>query len=351
MTTRDGNVLAYVRALTQRLELDERDRCSQTFDLTFDPSVHDLFVTWEHGGCVCVPSDKELLKPSGFIVREQLTAWFGVPSLAVLMRRLGGLKLGAYPRLRRVLFAGEALPADVANDFAAAAPGARIENLYGPTETTIACTAHRWFPSDGNETARMGIVPIGRPLPALGAIVVDTDLRPTQPEEPGELLISGPQLATGYLDDPGRTADAFVVPPGRSSVHYRTGDRAVVDADGLLHFLGRVDSQVKINSYRVELGEVEAALRDLEAVEEVVVLAWPETGPGTASGLAAFVTPPSEPGSSHAAAGPELRASLTERLPAYMVPQSIRILPTLPTNANGKYDRPALRKMLEVPDE
>ncbi|HAS11806.1 MAG TPA: thioester reductase [Acidimicrobiaceae bacterium] len=348
----DDNVLAYVRAVTERLQLQEHDRCSQTFDLTFDPSVHDLFVTWERGACVCVPSDKQLLKPSGFIAQEQLTAWFGVPSLAVLMRRLGGLKPGAYPVLRLVLFAGEALPVNVARDFAAAAPNAEVLNLYGPTEATIACTAYRWDPAtSATEDARIGVVSIGRPLPGVDALVVDEALHPTSVGEPGELLVSGAQIAGGYLDDDDRTAAAFVVPPGQSTIHYRTGDRAVAGSDGLIHFLGRIDSQVKINGHRVELGEVEAALREIRAVDEAVVVAWPETGLSTATGLVGFVSLSADSDRASGAIGNELKAALTARLPSYMVPRSIRVLPALPKNVNGKYDRSTLRASLEATDE
>ena len=139
-----ANVLHYVDYVTKRYGFESNDRFSQTFDLTFDLSAHDLFVTWTNGACLCVPTQKQMIKPGAFINAARLTAWFSVPSTAVFMRRLGELKPGLYPHLRLSLFCGEALPVDVVRDWSAAAPNSLIENIYGPTELTIGCTAYRW---------------------------------------------------------------------------------------------------------------------------------------------------------------------------------------------------------------
>src|SRR5205814_9542462 len=119
------------------------DRVSQTFDLTFDLSAHDMFVAWQSGACVCCPSQKQLIKPGAFLNDSRLTIWFSVPSTAVFMRRLGELKPGLYPHLRLSLFCGEALPVDVVRDWSLAAPNSIIENIYGPTELTIGCKIGR----------------------------------------------------------------------------------------------------------------------------------------------------------------------------------------------------------------
>ena len=117
---------------------------AQTFDMTFDLSVFDLFVAWSRGACVCVMPSESFLKPAGWIAESELTVWFSVPSLALHMKRFGMLKPDRFPTLRWSLFCGEALPVEAAEAWAAAAPASVVENLYGPTELTIACTLYRW---------------------------------------------------------------------------------------------------------------------------------------------------------------------------------------------------------------
>jgi acyl-CoA synthetase (AMP-forming)/AMP-acid ligase II len=156
----------------------------------------------------------------------------------------------------------------------------------------------------------------------------------------GELLIAGPQVALGYWQDPERTAAAFVVPPGHTERHYRTGDRVRRPASGdALCFLGRTDSQIKVLGRRVELGEVEAAVREASGVDAVVALGWPLTATG-AGGIVAFV-------GDVAVDTDGVLATVRRRLPDYMVPRRIHLLNEIPLNANGKMDRSALRRMLE----
>src|SRR6266516_4580577 len=118
-----------------------------------------MFVAWERGACLCCPDERRLLEPSAFVRDSGLTAWFSVPSTAMLMRRFGALKPGVFPDLRLSLFCGEALPAELAAAWAAAAPNSILENLYGPTEATIACTAQRW--ETGCRSGTNGLVHIG----------------------------------------------------------------------------------------------------------------------------------------------------------------------------------------------
>jgi amino acid adenylation domain-containing protein len=335
------NATPFVRSMADRYELDARDRCSQTFDLTFDLSVFDLFVSWERGACVhCLP-EKTLLKPDRYIREHELTLWFSVPSMAMFLQRFGLLKPGAYPSLRWSLFCGEALPVAVAEAWAAAAPASVVENLYGPTEATIACTVYRWDGEPSRKESRHGVVPIGRPLSGMSSLVVDEDLNAVADEQEGELLMAGPQVTLGYLDDVDRTRQAFVVPPGQDQIHYRTGDRVVRASNGVLHYVGRLDHQVQVHGHRVELGEIEAAIRDATGAAAVVALGWPllESGAG---GVVAFMAGDDQ------VDFPELRPKLAERLPEYMLPREVHVLPELPLNANGKFDRRALYARLEA---
>jgi amino acid adenylation domain-containing protein len=334
------NVRHFVDVMVERYDITEDDRFSQTFDMTFDLSVFDMFVAWERGACVCVLPVQNLMKPSRWIVEQALTVWFSVPSLALLMKRLGMLKPARYPSLRWSLFCGEALPAEVADAWASAAPSSIVENLYGPTELTIACTLYRWDPESSPGECTAGLVPIGEPYPGMTTLVADAELREVGPGGEGELLLAGPQVTLGYWLDPEKTAQAFVVPPGETETYYRTGDLVRRPAAaGPLAYVGRVDHQVKINGYRVELGEIVATIRSTAQVDEVVALGWPRTASGAAA-VTAFVV-------ARSIDAEAVRAAVASRLPDYMVPRTIHAVPDMPLNANGKFDRKALLEMLD----
>jgi amino acid adenylation domain-containing protein len=335
-----SNVVHYLDYVTKRYEIASSDRLSQTFDLTFDLSAHDLFVTWASGACLCVPSQKQMIKPGRFINEAGLTGWFSVPSTATFMRRFGELKPGAYPHLRLSLFCGEALPIEIVRDWSAAAPNSMIENIYGPTELTIACTAYRWDNQTSPGECEHGIVPIGEPFENMQALIVDEQLHEVENGVDGELLMTGPQLSLGYWQDEKRTRDRFVSVPNKDGTYYRTGDRVRRrDSGKQLLYLGRLDNQVKILGHRVELGEVEAAVREVSGIPAVVAVGWPPTASG-AAGIEVFV----EVDQVDAQA---ILGQLKSKLPAYMVPSGIRPIKRFPLNPNGKYDRKALTAVLE----
>jgi amino acid adenylation domain-containing protein len=333
-----ANLTHYVDYITRRYGYSSNDRLSQTFDLTFDLSAHDMFVAWEKGACVCCPTQKEIIKPGAFINKARLTAWFSVPSTAIFMRKLGELKPGLYPHLRLSLFCGEALPVDVVSEWSTAAPNSIIENIYGPTELTIGCTAYRWDNQTSPDDCEHGIVPIGEPFEDMDAVIVDEDLREVAAGCEGELLMTGPQLSHGYWCDDEKTRRAFVSVTGRTGTYYRTGDRVRRRGpDKPLIYLGRLDHQVKVLGHRVELGEVEAVVRNLCGVAAVVALAWPNSS--NADGIELFLETEKFDTES-------LMKQLKTKLPNYMVPRRIRTLPRLPLNPNGKYDRKALQVMV-----
>ena len=332
-----SSVTHFIETMVERYGITANDRFSQMFDTTFDLSVFDLFVAWHRGACVYCPTRSTLLNPDRFIRDNELTIWFSVPTVGLLMKRLGALKDGRYPSLRWSLFCGEPLPMDLAEAWTAAAPAARIENLYGPTELTVACTAYRWHPITSPAECRGGIVPIGAPIRGMRARVVDDRLAEVPPGHVGELMITGPQRAPGYWHDAEATARAFVRAEGE--VYYRTGDRVRRPVgEGPLAYVGRVDHQIKVLGHRVELGEIESVLRQEPGVHEAVAVGWPLTSTGT-GGVVAFVT-----GSEVDVAG--IRARVGQKLQSYAVPQTIRVLPALPQTANGKVDRQALLSML-----
>ncbi|MEW2051423.1 amino acid adenylation domain-containing protein [Streptomyces sp. NPDC005476] len=341
-----ANTDAYLDHAVERTGAGPHSRLSQTFDLTFDPSVFDMFVAWSTGAALVVPTRDELMEPAAFVARHELTHWFSVPSVVSLAARLRRLGPDSMPTLRYAAFAGEPLTVQQARSFAAAAPHARLENLYGPTELTVTCTGYRLpaDPADWPRTAN-GTVPIGTAHPGAEAVVVDERMHPA---DEGELLVRGAQRFPGYLDptdDRGRFATGE---PGTglspyeggalTEAHwYRTGDRVTRDGDGLVH-LGRLDSQVKISGYRVELGEIEEALRSSPGVVDAVVVARDDR---SAPALHAVYTGDARD------CGPLLEA-LQKRLPAYMVPRTLLRLPELPLNLNGKTDRRAVLAALDT---
>ncbi len=344
------NVRHFLDVMAERYGITEDDRFSHTFDLTFDLSVFDLFLAWERGACVCCPTAGEKMLPGKYVTKHALTVWFAVPSTAVLMNKLRMLKPGAFPSLRWALFCGEALPAEVTQTFALSCPSAVTENLYGPTELTIACTLYRWDHERSPAECHLGVVPIGEPYPGMEVLVCDGSLHEVAEGEDGELLMTGPQMALGYYRDAERTAAAFVIPPGRDRTYYRTGDRVRRMPLGQpMVYLGRVDNQIKIQGYRVELGEIEAVVRDVSGADVAIAIGFPRT-PSGADGVVAFV------GTGQKVVGTDdeataIRADAATRLPPYMQPREIRFIATFPLNANGKIDRKALLQLLEAPAE
>ncbi|MFI5572539.1 amino acid adenylation domain-containing protein, partial [Streptomyces sp. NPDC051740] len=226
----------------------------------------------------------------------------------------------------RVLVGGEALPADLAASLVRHAHS--VTNVYGPTETTIWSTAG----AVDTDSARRGS--IGRPIANTRVYVLDSDLRPVPAEVAGELYIAGAGLARGYLDRPALTAERFVADPyGPAGTRmYRTGDLVRWSADGELEYLGRVDHQVKVRGYRIEPGEIEAALLAHESVTRAAVLVREDTPEDRR--LVAYVTGTADPAA--------LREHAARHLPEYMVPSAFVTLNALPLTPNGKLDRRAL---------
>src|SRR5579859_206922 len=336
-----GNVRSYVDYISHRYNVNEHDRFSQQFDLTFDLSAHDMFVCWESGACLyCVP-EKSVMAPAKFIRDHHLTMWFSVPSVAGLLSRMRLLSPGCFPTLRCSLFCGEPFPASYAQSWQAAAPNSIVENLYGPTEATIAIAHYRWDSQMSPQECLNGIVPIGQVFEGQQFRVTDAEGKCLPFENAGELCLAGSQVATGYWNNPKKTQQQFVhLPWSNNHLWYRTGDLVKQDAAGNLCYLGRMDHQVKIRGYRVELQEIEAVLRRACGTEQVVSVPWPVHN-GAAEGVVAFI--------SGVKAFDEHRvlARCGEFLPDYMVPKKIYLVDALPRKPNQKIDRVKLSNLLE----
>jgi D-alanine--poly(phosphoribitol) ligase subunit 1 len=331
-----GVAIAHVSAcrcmekLCRLFEANEQDRFTQFSALSFDYSLVELFVCWKAGGSLYVPAAHEAMVPLSFAVTHEITVWFSVPSLAGFLVKLGLLKNNILPSVRLSLFGGEALPFELAQAWAAAAPSSRLLNLYGPTEVTIVSTYYEY---EMQAHLRTGTVPIGVALPGLRAMVVDNGAAVEMDDAPGELWLSGDQLAVGYWNSPCATEAAFVrFPPADDSeaIWYRTGDLVSFRSGVGLQFRGRLDRQIKLRGFRVELQEIESVLRDVIGAALVAVIPVRNTG-GICEKLVAYCD---EQSLDEAA----IKTRCLNRLPSYMVPERIFHLESLPLNDHGKID-------------
>jgi amino acid adenylation domain-containing protein len=306
-----GNLAHYFGLMDAWYDFTPRDVFSQAAGLNWDSAVSDLWCAWGAGaGLVSVPTPAYRDLP-GFVNANDITVWFSAPSVISLARRTGCLVPASLGGLRWSFFGGEALTCADAASWQAAAPDSAVVNVYGPTEATISTHRHTWTP---DSVAVNGIVPLGRVHPGHRERLVA-----------GELWISGPQVAAGYVD-PDDAAGRF------DGAWYRTGDRVRRVADGSLVYLGRMDSQVQVGGYRVELTEVDHALRGVAGVVDGVTVGAPTAG---TTALVAFYT------GTHVAPVTFAR-QLAEVLPRHMIPLRYRHLPSLPLTTNRKIDRLAL---------
>ncbi|HEX2080603.1 MAG TPA: non-ribosomal peptide synthase/polyketide synthase [Longimicrobium sp.] len=313
--------------------LDARDVVLQKTPYSFDVSVWELFWPLAAGARLVIARPDGHRDPaylSELIRRERVTTVHFVPSLLGVFLEHPECARGT--ALRRVVTSGEALPPELVARFGERLPGVELHNLYGPTEAAVDVTAWKCA-TDGSETR----VPIGRPVANTRVYLLDPAGEPVPVGVAGELYIGGVQVARGYGRRPDLTADRFVADPfgGAPGARlYRTGDLARWRPDGSIEYLGRMDHQVKVRGFRVELGEIEARLQEHAAVHQCVVLAR-QDAPGQTR-LVAYVV------GGEAAGAEVLRAHLGQTLPEHMVPAAYVRLDALPLTPSGKLDRRAL---------
>jgi len=325
-----GALRSYLGQSKSWTRLRPDDRLAETCDVTFDLSVHNLFLCVEAGASLHVLTALDMLAPGRFVRSRGITVWMSVPTLIAMMRRNGSLKPGIFPALRLSIFCGEPLPAAAAQAWAEAAPNGVVENIYGPTEGTVICMRQR-LTVPAIVTPGRDIIAIGVPYDTMEVAIFDGQQKLVQDGVPGEIALSGPQLAIGYLNEPTLTADRFRQIYGRR--WYLTGDLGMRDGDGVFHHLGRTDNQVKVKGNRIELEEVETHLRRAARTDTVAVVGWPVID-GSVQGLVGFCN--------SALSVETIAASIAGSLPRYMMPNPIHILDDLPVNINGKIDRRAL---------
>ncbi|HEY2739397.1 MAG TPA: amino acid adenylation domain-containing protein, partial [Thermoanaerobaculia bacterium] len=306
--------------------------------LAFDLSVYDIFGLLAAGGTVHVASGEEIGDPARLVkllCTAGITLWDSAPAALVQLAPLFPATPDPASRLRRVLLSGDWIPVTLPDRVRQAFPGAQVLALGGATEATV---WSNWFPVEVVDPSWPSI-PYGRPISNARYHVLDGAFSPCPISIQGDLYIGGDCLCSGYARRPELTAAAFLPDPFAAMPGarlYRTGDRARYGIDGNLEFQGRLDQQVKVRGYRIELGEIEVALTRHPGVREAVVLVRQDK-PGDQR-LVAYVVPAAEPAPSSA----ELRETLRQVLPEYMIPAAFVSLAELPVTANGKLDRQAL---------
>ncbi len=324
-----ANLAAFLAWIRTAFSSDELAMTATSISFTFDPHLIEVLGPLCVGGCVRVIPDAFSLAD----IEPGVTMIASTPSVAAELLRRGWLP----STLRTLVLGGEVLTPVLAEQILAPGQIQRLVNVYGPTEATVAVT------SFDVTVPTSGPIPLGRPLPGTGIVVVDDNLEPAPDGTIGELVVTGAQVGAGYCADPVLSAAKFITLAGTGAPvrAYRTGDLGRRRPDGMLEYCGRVDRQVKVRGFRVEPGEIEAALGRLPQVGQAAVRAL---GDGSDAMLVAFVVP----------AGPfdarQTRRQLRETLAEYLVPSRFVTLDTFPLTSQGKLDERALDALSSRPE-
>ena len=303
----------------------------------FDNSVFDLYAGVLRGAKVLIIPEILFMYPvklMEFVAEKKVSCIFWVPTVMCSVANCGVLDELALPELKTIVFAGEVMPNKQLNVWRRALPNALFANLYGPTEITVDCTIYlvdRAF-------ADSDPLPIGYARPNMRVLILREDNTEAAVGETGELCVIGSQLALGYWNNPAETARAFVANPLNRAYReemYRTGDLAYKEADGLIQYVGRKDSQIKLRGNRIEMGDIETAARCVAGVSNACAVF-----DAANEKIVLFVETQEKLTLRH------LNVELGKYLPKYMLPGGLVTMERLPLNANRKIDRVALKAML-----
>jgi D-alanine--poly(phosphoribitol) ligase subunit 1 len=321
-------------------ELSGEDRFLQIYDLSFDASLHCYVLPLCFGACVyTVPQDEVKYTYALKLMRDNELTFAKMPpsTIAYLRSFFKDIKL---EKLRYSLFGGEPLYADIAMEWLQCIPNARMQNVYGPTEATINCTYYDCGPGKVALKSFNGIVCIGKTFGDSKAMIVDESGEPVADGTRGELCISGSQVTEGYYNNQVKTASAFIqyTVAHESLKFYKTGDMVMRDPDGDILYIGRIDNQVQIQGFRVEMGEIESHARKFPNTGQLAAVAIPnDVGNMQVYLIMENFSGPVE----------ELKEYLRDKLPSYMWPSKIILVTEFPKTVGGKIDRKALSEFIK----
>jgi len=332
------NVCAFIDWAYTRFGINSTDRVSNHSDLPFDLSVFEIFIAWRAGACLVPVTDRiEKTLPVGFIKRNEITVWISVPSVLAAISLAKKIDDTAFSSLRMMLFCGEPLPPNPVRETLTKYPDLRIENLYGPTETAVACSAYtiRDIPRIGTK-----YLPVGWRSATTEIFLWTEHGDVAEIGEEGEIHITGSQVGPGYWRNQDETEKRYIKDPRFPEINsrcYKTGDigRATINGP---EFIGRADQQVKYRGWRIELGEIESVLNSLDSVTDAACLLLGNSQ--SKHELVAVVR------SAQVISPAEILEKLELHLPSYMIPNRVAILNRMPTTLSGKIDRKALAKQL-----
>ena len=332
------NLLNYCTVSKKRNSVDSTSKLLQMHDITFDYSVHNLFLSFLYGACLHVINKNTKINPFKYLNEHKITHAAFVPSSLIIMKKMRLLKEGSLPFLKYICFCGETLPFDNALLIAKAAPNAKLENIYGPTEATVACTYFEFNKDTVELPEYTGSMPIGTAYEGMDVELYNNRLQKITDNSIGQIVLSGKQLADGYVNNDEQTKQKFIMI--NNKLHYLTGDIGKI-VNGALVFLGRNDAQVQIKGYRVELYEIENAISKIENIVSNAVIPTPVNSI-TYENLTAFITVKDDNIDTY-----QIKSILSQTLPDYMVPNTYIVLDNMPLNSNGKIDRNQLKNMLQ----
>ncbi len=327
-----ANLYGFIEAFwAMGFNIDEKDRCLQMFELTFDLSVMSYLIPLLKGACIyTIPKDKIKYSYIFELMEDQkLTVALMVPSILHYLRQyFHEINL---PNMRYSMFCGEALPLDLTEEWSTCLPNATIQNVYGPTEDTIFCTYYT-YNRFGKNKSHNGVLSIGKSMEGSMAIIIDDNNKILDSGNLGQLCLGGVQLTPGYWHNEEKNKDAFffIDYNGKNERFYKTGDLCQSDVDGDFLYNGRVDYQVKVQGFRVELSEIEFHVKTFLKKINAVAVAYPDAIGNIEIGLVI---------ESKALNTLPLEDYLQTKMPAYMIPRKILFVETFPLNTNGKTDR------------
>jgi amino acid adenylation domain-containing protein len=335
-----GNIGSFMKAFWEvGFHIDQNDRCLQCFDLTFDVSVQSYLVPLTKGACTyTIPHDQ--IKYSyvfGLLEDHKLTFGAMAPSMIrYLQPYFDEINI---PDMRYNILTAEASPLDLIIEWSKCIPNAEIYDFYGPTETTIYCTYNKFFRVVSNKQLN-GMLSIGKPMSGLKAIIIDDEKRILGKNQKGELCISGGQITSGYWKNNDKNIESFFEIKEENTIRrfYRTGDSCYFDDDMDIMLEGRLDHQVKIQGYRVELGEIEYHAREFLSGQNAIAVTF--SNQNSNNEIALFIEGELPNDFS-------LLEYLKRKMPFYMIPSKIIVKEKLPLNASGKTDRIALKNLIQ----